>query len=84
MKEERQEIKRLLQDAEKHGRWYIQNFDEVKIVPTTFDRERAMLINNSIMCLFTGNIEINTMFAQNEYQKQTRDKYENEAIKDQQ
>lgn len=42
MQRERQEIKRLLDDAKKHGRRYVSNFKEVQNMPNGFHYEDSL------------------------------------------
>jgi hypothetical protein len=41
MLQEKTEIKRLIEDAKGHGRWFIENFNEAFNTPTTFDFDQA-------------------------------------------
>jgi hypothetical protein len=36
---EKSEIKRLIEDAHAHGRWYIENFEASNNTPTGFDSD---------------------------------------------
>lgn len=44
MQREREEIKRLLDDAKKHGRRYVSNFNEVQNMPNGFHHEDSLKV----------------------------------------